>query len=88
MLTYEGEQFMGTEQIMGKLSQLPGLQIDSNTAVFDFQPSINDGIFVLCAGQLSIDEGAPLKFTHSFLLQKGGVAGYYVHNEVFRLNLG
>ena len=25
LMTYEGEQFMGTEQIMGKLGQLPNM---------------------------------------------------------------
>ena len=55
----------------------------------DYQPSINDGIFVLVAGTLFIDGNteAPLRFTHSFLLQKGGEAGYYVHNELFRLSI-
>lgn len=88
LMTYEGEQFMGVEQIMGKLNQLPNLAIDSASAVFDFQPSVNEGIFVLVNSSLSIEGGNPMRFTQTFLLQKGGASGYYVANEVFRLSLG
>ena len=90
MLSYEGEQFMGIQQIMEKQGGLPNLTYDSNNAVTDFQPSVNEGIFCLVSGCLFIDgnQEQPLKFTQTFLLAKGGEQGYYVHNEVFRLNLG
>jgi hypothetical protein len=89
-LTYEGEQFMGTEQIMGKQGGLPNLTFDGNSAQIDCQPSVNEGILVLVNGTLYIDGNAeaPLKFTQTFMLQKGGAFGYYIHNEVFRLSLG
>ncbi len=81
---------MGTQQIMEKQGGLPNLTYDSANAIADYQPSINDGIFVLVNGCLFIDgnQAQPLRFTQTFLLQKGGSAGYYVHNEVFRLSLG
>ncbi len=81
---------MGTQQIMEKQGGLPNLTYDSANAIADYQPSINDGIFVLVNGCLFIDgnQEAPLRFTQTFLLQKGGSAGYYVHNEIFRLSLG
>ena len=90
MLSYEGEQFMGTQQIMEKLNGLPNLTFDSASAVADYQPSQNDGIFVLVSGCLCIDGNtdAPLRFTQTFLLARGGAQGYYIHNEVMRLNLG
>ena len=74
---------------MGKLNGLPNLTYDSANAVADYQPSVNDGIFVLVGGCLFIDgnQEAPLRFTQTFFLQKGGAAGYYVHNEVFRLSI-
>ena len=50
MLSYEGEQFMGAESIMEKLGALPNLTFDSNGAQFDYQPSVNNGIFVLVTG--------------------------------------
>lgn len=88
LMTYEGEQLMGVEQIMGKLNGLPGIAIDVSNAVFDFQPSVNEGIFVLVNASLSIEGGNPMRFTQTFLLQKGGASGYFVQNEVFRLSLG
>ena len=90
MLSYEGEQFLGREQIMGKLGGLPNLTYDSEGAVADYQPSVNNGIFVLVQGTLYIDGNReqPLRFTHTFLLQQGGEQGYFVMNEVFRLSLG
>lgn len=87
-LTYEGEQFMGTEQIMGKMGQLPNITFDGQGAVMDIQPSLNEAILVLVNGSLAIDDSPPMKFTQTFLLAKGGVNGYYIHNEIFRLSLG
>ena len=74
MLSYEGEQFMGGPSIMEKMVGLPNLTFDSNSAVFDYQPSVNNGIFVLVTGCLFIDgnQEQPLKFTQTFLLQQGG----------------
>ena len=90
MLTYEGEEMKGLQAIGEKIQGLPNLSYDPNGAVVDIQPSINDGIFVFINGSLIIDGNAsqPLKFTQTFLLQTGGGAGYYIHNEVFRLSLG
>lgn len=87
-LTYEGEQFMGSDQIMGKLGNLPNLTFKSEDAVIDIQPSLDDAIFVLINGSLCIDDAPPMKFTQTFLLAKGGPNGYYIRNEVFRLSLG
>ena len=55
MLSYEGEQFMGSNMIMEKQGQLPNLTFDSANAVIDYQPYFNDGIFVLVSGCLMID---------------------------------
>ena len=65
MLSYEGEQFMGVQAIGEKLGALPNLTFDAQNAVMDYQPSVNNGIFVLIAGNLFIDgnQEQPLKFT-------------------------
>ena len=75
---------------MGKMGGLPNLTFDSANACIDYQPSVNDSIFVLVSGCLFIDGNAeqPLRFTQTFLLAKGGEQGYFVNNEVFRLSLG
>ena len=78
---------MGVQQIGEKIGALPNLTFDSENAQIDFQPSVNDGIVAMVNGQLIIDGNAeaPLRFTQCFLLQKGGTAGYFIKNEVFRL---
>ena len=87
MMTYEGEPFMGVENIMEKLNTLP--QIKHSIITFDAQPTINDGILCMIGGDLVI-EGSDnaLKFAQTFHLQKGGKYEYYCHNDVFRLNYG
>ena len=89
MLSYEGEQFLGVQAIGEKIGGLPNLTFNPESAVMDFQPSTNNAIFVLVSGALCIDGNAaqPLNFTQTFLLCPGGTQGYYVHNEIFRLNL-
>ena len=61
MLSFEGEQFLGVESIMGKLSGLPSMQHSGSS--FDFQPTVNNGIIAFVTGQLSIDGGPPMNFT-------------------------
>ena len=74
MLTYENEQFMGSEQIMTKLNSLPNLTYDSASAVADYQPSVNESILAMVSGRLFIDgnKDQPLTFTQTFVLCPGG----------------
>ena len=85
MLTFEGEQFLGQEGIYGKLSSFGAVTHKVNTC--DCQPAPNEGIMCLVSGELSIEGGNPMMFTEVFHLQKGGNMGYYVYNDLFRLNL-
>lgn len=86
MLTYEGEQFLGTQAILGKLNQLPSVRHQILT--FDAQPSMNNGIVAFVCGQLIIDNSEhPMNFSQTFQLVPGGASGYYCHNDMFRLNL-
>ena len=86
MMTFEGEQYMGQENIYNKLSSFG--QISHNVKQLDAQPTINDGIMVLITGELTIEGSEnPMMFTEIFHLQQGGAQGYYVHNDIFRLNL-
>ena len=61
--------------------------MDHKIGTLDVQPSANDAIVCFVSGQLSIDGGNPLMYSESFVLMKGGQFGYYVHNDIFRLNL-
>ena len=85
MLTFEGEQFMGQQSIYNKLTSFG--KVSHNITTNDVQPSINDGIVCFVSGDLTIDDGQPLKFSEVFHLQKGGAQGYYILNDLFRLNL-
>jgi hypothetical protein len=85
MLSFEGEQFLGVESIMGKLQSLPAMQHAASS--FDYQPTVNNGIIAFVTGQLSIDGGPPMNYTQVFHLAVGGASGYYVYNDIFRLNL-
>jgi hypothetical protein len=85
MLTFEGEQFLGVEGIMGKLNSLPALAHQASS--MDYQPTVNNGIIAFVTGQISIDGGNAMNYTQVFHLAVGGAAGYYVYNDIFRLNL-
>ncbi len=45
----------------------------------------NSAMLIFVTGQLSIDGGNPLLFSHLFQLVATGPNQYYVHNEIFRL---
>lgn len=86
MLSFEGQKFMGTQQIMGKLTGLPFQQCTHHISSLDAQPSISGGILVFVTGQL-LPEGETnaLKFSQTFHLVP--VAGsFVVSNDLFRLN--
>ena len=85
MLSFEGEQFLGVESVMGKLQTLPSMQHAITN--MDYQPTVNNGIIAFVTGQLSIDNGPAMNYTQVFHLAVGGPAGYYVYNDIFRLNL-
>ena len=70
MLTFEGEQFLGNEPILGKFFSFNKLAHKATT--LDCQPAANEGIVVMVSGQLSIDDGNPMMYTEIFVLHKGG----------------
>lgn len=71
---------------MGKLGGLPKMQYQILT--LDAQPTFNNGILCFVSGNLAIEGGQPLKYAQTFHLCVGGQAGYYCHNDIFRLNYG
>ena len=79
---------MGPQQIMEKLGGMPS--ISHKIVTFDAQPTFNNGILCFVSGDLIIDGNneQPLKFAQTFHLCVGGSAGYYCHNDLFRLNYG
>eukprot|EP00918_Siedleckia_nematoides_P025570 GHVU01055203.1.p1 GENE.GHVU01055203.1~~GHVU01055203.1.p1 ORF type:complete len:128 (-),score=19.80 GHVU01055203.1:195-578(-) len=88
MLTWEDERVQGATNIVNKLSQLNFAKVAHNVVKCDCQPSPGMGVLVVVTGDLKIDENSPLKFTQVFHLVQGANGGYYIFNDLFRLNIG
>ncbi|KQJ99134.1 nuclear transport factor 2 [Brachypodium distachyon] len=89
MLTFEGDKFLGSAAIAGKLGSLPFQQCHHKIDTVDCQPSgPQGGVLVFVSGAITTGPGEhPLKFSQMFhLLPAGG--SFYVQNDMFRLNYG
>ena len=88
MLTFEGQQFMGAQAIVEKLTGLPFQSVQHRVVSLDAQPSMSGGLVVFVTGQLITDgESKPLNFSQVFALMNAG-GSYVVTNDMFRLNYG
>ena len=88
LLTFEGQVKRGVQEIMAKLKELPKVAHDGNSFTVDSQAVNGQAlILVFVTGQLTIDGQNPLKFTQTIILVQEG-QGYYVGNDIFRLNYG
>jgi Nuclear transport factor 2 (NTF2) domain len=57
-------------------------------ATIDSQPSPGEGVLVFVSGTLAMDQDNPVQFSQIFnLLPLADGSGYYVLNDIFRLNL-
>ncbi|KIW64329.1 hypothetical protein PV04_09272 [Phialophora macrospora] len=86
MLTFEKEQFMGTQSILEKLTNLPFQKVQHRIDTTDAQPfNEQGGILVLVTGALQVDDQPhPMSYVQTFsLVPEGG--SYFVFNDVFRL---
>lgn len=90
MLSWEGQQILGSQAITEKLTSLPFAKVQHRTISIDAQPGIHpNSVVVLVTGQLLIDdETNPQFFTEAFTLVSEGGNSYYVYNDIFRLVLG
>ena len=87
MLTFEGTQVAGTDQIMGKLRSVG--QVKHSVKSMDVQPSVSpSAVVIFVTGTVQIGGDNPLHFCEAFQLASTGPGAYYVHNDVFRLNYG
>ena len=87
MLTFEGQQFQGSQAIVTKLTQVG--QVRHNVKSLDVQPSnVGTSIHIFVTGSVEISGGNPLHFCEFFHLVSTGPGNYYVHNDIFRLNYG
>ena len=87
MMTFEGQQFQGSEAIVGKLKSVG--QVKHAVKSMDIQPSKDpSAIVIFVTGSIQIGGENPLHFCEFFQLVGTGPGQYYVHNDVFRLNYG
>jgi len=91
MLTFEGQTFQGPQNIVNKLLSLPFQLIQHKPTTLDLQPAPGGGLIVFVSGQLLVDaEKNPMNFSQVFSLWpiQGSQGGFFVYNDMFRLNVG
>ena len=88
MMSFENDQYQGSDAIVKKLASLPFSTVQHQVVTVDCQPTTGNGIIVLVAGPLVVDNGSnPLKYAQCFHLAPCAT-GYFVLNDIFRLNIG
>jgi len=89
MLTFENDKIQGIQAIGNKLANLQFQRVAHKITSLDCQPAPGNGILVFVCGKLTIDEGNVLMFSQVFnLLPLPTGGGFYVLNDMFRLNYG
>jgi hypothetical protein len=87
MMTFEGQQQQGPENIIGKFKSVG--PVKHQVKSMDVQPSQSPSALVIfVTGSIQIGGDNPLHFCEFFQLISTGPGQYYVHNDVFRLNYG
>ncbi|XP_070575620.1 nuclear transport factor 2-like [Ptychodera flava] len=87
LMTFEGSQIQGPENIIKKLISLPFQKIQHVITTFDSQPTLDgQGVIVFVVGQLKTDEDAPHSFSQCFYLKPLN-GSWFVTNDMFRLSL-
>ncbi|KAJ1734477.1 Nuclear transport factor 2 [Coemansia biformis] len=87
MMTWEGTQLQGAKDIVEKLTSLPFQQVAHKVTTIDVQPSLPgvNAIIIVVTGQLLVDEETkPQQFTQLFQLVEDN--GFFIYNDIFRLN--
>ena len=87
MMTFEGNQIQGAENIVNKFKSLG--QVSYSTKTVEVQPSVNENaLLIFVTGACKIGGDNPLHYTQLFQLVSNAPGQYYVHNTFFRLNYG
>ena len=87
-MTWEGAPFRGAAEIGQKLASLPFTQCQHQISTCDCQASgVPGGIIVFVTGMLLLEgQEHPLKFAQVFHLVQNPQGGFFVLNDIFRLN--
>jgi len=88
MLSFEGNDLQGVDQISQKLMSLPFQSVTHMVTTVDAQPTVDNGLIVFVIGQLKTDNDPPHSFSQVFhLKQNPSTNSLVVLNDVFRLML-
>mmetsp|Transcript_91593 Transcript_91593/g.264161 ORF Transcript_91593/g.264161 Transcript_91593/m.264161 type:complete len:124 (+) Transcript_91593:104-475(+) len=90
MLTFEGEQFQGAQNITQKLAALPFQKVRHQIVKCDCHPNPSEnGVIIFVTGNLLVDDNQnPLKFAQVFYLKPSPTGSFFCQNDLFRLNIG
>jgi len=86
LMTFEGQQLMGKQKIIEKLTSLSFQSIKHIVTQVDAQPTFDNGIVVSVLGQLKTDDDHPHTFNQIFIIKQEGTA-FYIEHDIFRLAL-
>ncbi|KAJ2018534.1 Nuclear transport factor 2 [Coemansia sp. S100] len=87
MMSWEGTQMQGAKNIVEKLVSLPFTRVAHKVTTIDTQPSLPNvnAVVIAVTGQLLVDdETKPQQYTQLFQLVEEG--GFFIYNDIFRLN--
>jgi len=86
LLTFEGIQIRGPQDIMGKYTSLQFQSVLISVTKTDCQPLPDGGVFIMVFGQLKADNDQPLPFSQSFILRPHSQT-FMITNDIFRLGV-
>ncbi|KAJ2494955.1 Nuclear transport factor 2 [Coemansia sp. RSA 2052] len=87
MMSWEGTQMQGAKNIVEKLVSLPFQRVAHKVTTIDAQPSLPNvnAVVIAVTGQLLVDEETkPQQYTQLFQLVEEN--GFFIYNDIFRLN--
>ncbi|MFJ7909858.1 nuclear transport factor 2 family protein [Kitasatospora sp. NPDC096204] len=92
MLTWEGNQTQGANNIVAQLKKPELKVVKTQIASTDSQPGLGGSVVALVAGTLALDNAfdKPMQFTQAFNLAPipGQPGGFFIYNQIFRLIFG
>ncbi|KAH9515493.1 putative nuclear transport factor 2 [Bulinus truncatus] len=86
LLTFEGQQFQGSEAIAEKMKTIPLDNMMRQITTIDCQPTFDGGVLVTVIGQLknSAENDKPMGFSQTFVLKPANNT-FYICHDIFRL---
>ncbi|CAL4159406.1 unnamed protein product [Meganyctiphanes norvegica] len=84
LLTFEGAQVQGAENIIARINQLTFQKITRALTTVDCQPTFDGGVLINVLGQLKLDEDPVHGFSQTFILKPLNDT-FFIQHDAFRL---